>query len=170
MKNLTNLLIVLAAVLSINSAFADTVKIKAPAINGKLIANNLELTDWQAVLSCHFNYQGTRSEAVRYPQTLLNKSEGSTYSLKIKNITLNEFIPRGDLLTCAYKLILIGKNVLTHQVAFGEIYLIGKETGMMSESELQVMKDANQLAKILAERTKELTITYGKDGGIVEEL
>lgn len=148
---------------------AENVRIKTPAINGKLIANNLEMTDWQTVISCHFNYQGSRKEFTRYPQTILSKLDGNTYSLKIKHASLHELLPRWDLLTCAYKLILIGKNVITHQIAFGEILLVGKETGVMNESELQTMQDVNQLTKILIDKTKELVITYGKDGGIVED-
>lgn len=151
------------------SAHADIVRYKAPAINGKLIANNLEMTDWQAVMSCHFNYQGSRKESIRYPQTWLKKIDASTYSLKIKEGSLFEALPHWELLTCAYKLILIGKNATTRQLAFGEIFLMGKESGTMSESELQAMMDINQVTKVLNDKTRELTITYGKDGGIVEE-
>ena len=155
---------------SISFAHADNVRVKAPAINGKLIANNLEMTDWQAVMSCHFNYQGSRKESVRYPQTFLTKLEGNTYTLKIKAGSLSELLPHWELLTCAYKLILIGKNSTTHQIAFGEIYLMGKENGVMTESELQAMQDVNQVTKVLNDKTKELVITYGKDGGIVEDI
>lgn len=167
MKKLTFLFTLL---LTINAAHADNVRVKAPAINGKLVANNIEMTDWQAVMSCHFNYQGSRKESIRYPQTFLNKIEGNTYSLRIKAGSLSELLPHWELLTCAYKLILIGKNITTHQVAFGEIYLMGKETGVMSESELQAMQDVNQVTKVLNDKTKELVITYGKDGGIVEDI
>lgn len=155
--------------LSIGTTRADAVKFKTPAINGKLIANNITMTDWQTVMSCRFNYQGTKKELIRHPQTILKKIEGSTYSLKIKASSLDEIHSRWDLLTCSYKLILIGKNITTHQLAFGEILLMGKESGVMSESELQVMMDINQVTKILSERTRELTVTFGKDGGIVED-
>jgi len=53
------------------AAQADSVRFRAPAINGKLIANDLNLTDWQTVMSCHFNYRGQRKESLRYPQTIL---------------------------------------------------------------------------------------------------
>ncbi len=154
--------------LSLN-AHADNVKYKTPAINGKLIANNIEMTDWQAVMSCHFNYQGGRKESIRYPQTFLTKTEGTNYTLKIKAGSLSEFLPHWDLLTCAYKLILIGKNATTHSLAFGEIFLMGKESGVMSESELQSMMDINYVTKVLNEKTKELSVSFGKDGGIVED-
>lgn len=149
---------------------AETVRYKAPVINGKLIANNIEMTDWQAVMSCHFNYQGRRKESIRYPQTFLTEHVGNSYTLRIKAGSLSEFLPNWELLTCAYKLILIGKNTITHQSAFGEIYLLGKESGVMSESELQSMQDINQVTKALNEKTRELVITNGKDGGIVEDL
>ncbi len=168
MKNL-----IIFFVLLLNSlftpAFADYVRVKAPLLNGKLIANNLEMTDWQAVMSCHFNVQGSRKESIRYPQTFLTKLDGHAYALKVKAGSLSELLPNWELLTCAYKLILIGKNSTTHQLAFGEIFLVGKESGVMSEGELQSMQDPIQLAKILNERTKELVIAYGKDGGIVED-
>ncbi|MBC7538590.1 MAG: hypothetical protein H7281_07205 [Bacteriovorax sp.] len=166
MKNLT----ILFTLLLVSVAHADIVRIKTPAINGKLVANNLEMTDWQAVISCHFNYQGSRKESIRYPQTFLTKLEGSNYTLKIKAGSLSEMLPHWELLTCAYKIIFIGKNITTHQIAFGEIFLMGKESGVMSESELQAMQDANQVTKVLNDRTKELVITYGKDGGIVEDI
>jgi hypothetical protein len=168
MKKLTILIALFLSTL-IPSAFADYVRVKAPLLNGKLLANNLDMTDWQAVMSCHFNVQGSRKESIRYPQTFLTKLDGHTYSLKVKAGSLSELLPNWELLTCAYKLILIGKNSTTHQLAFGEIYLVGKESGVMSEGELQSMQDPNQLAKILNERTKELVIAYGKDGGIVED-
>ena len=157
-------------ILLMSVAYAETIKVKASAINGKLIANNLEMTDWQTVLSCHFNNRGIQKEFTRHPLTSLTKLEGNTYSLKIKVSSLIETLPHSELQTCAYKLILIGKNSITHQIAFGEIFLMGRETGVMSESELQVMQDVNQLTKILADKTKELVITYGKDGGIVEDI
>lgn len=157
-----------ALVLFTQATLADTVRFRAPALNGKLIATNIEFTDWQTVMSCHFNYQGSRKESIRYPQTWLKKLDNGTYSLKVKAGSLTEMLPRWELLTCAYKLILIGKNVSTHQLAFGEIFLMGKETGVMSESELQTMMDLNQVTKILNDKTRELSVTYGKDGGIVE--
>jgi hypothetical protein len=166
MKKLT----ILFTLLLVSVAHADIVRVKTPAINGKLVANNLEMTDWQAVISCHFNYQGSRKESIRYPQTFLTKQEGSNYTLKIKAGSLSEILPHWELLTCAYKLILIGKNITTHQIAFGEIFLMGKESGVMSDSELQAMQDVNQVTKVLNDKTKELVITYGKDGGIVEDI
>ncbi|MDO9184091.1 MAG: hypothetical protein Q7U04_16880 [Bacteriovorax sp.] len=166
MKKLT----ILFALLISATTYADNVRVKTPAINGKIIVNNLELTDWQAVISCHFNYQGTRKESIRYPQTLLNKIDANTYALKIKAGSLSEFLPHWELLTCAYKLILIGKNSVTHQVAFGEIFLMGKESGSMSEGELQAIQDTALVTKILNDKTKELAVIFGKDGGIVEDI
>lgn len=150
-------------------AMAEVVRFKAPLINGKLIANNIEMTDWQTVMSCHFNYRGQRKESIRYPQTFLTEHTGNSYNLRIKAGSLSEYLPNWELLTCAYKLILIGKNITTHQLAFGEIYLLGKESGVMSESELQAIQDINYVSKVLNEKTRELVITNGKDGGIVEE-
>ena len=151
------------------NVWADYVRFRAPAINGKLVASNIEMTDWQTVMSCHINSQGSRKELLRYPQTWLKKIDNGVYSLKVRSVSLSENHPHGDLLTCAYKLILIGKNTSNHQLAFGEIYLMGKETGVMNESELQSMMDFNQVTKNLTEKARELTVGFGKDGGIVEE-
>jgi hypothetical protein len=153
-----------------SSAFADNVRFRTPQISGKLIAENIEMTDWQTVMSCHFNFRGQRKESIRYPQTWLKKIDSNTYSLKIKAGSLTEILPRFELLTCAYKLILIGKNQTTHQLSFGEIFLMGKESGVMSESELQSIQELSTVSKILSEKTRELTVTNGKDGGIVEEF
>lgn len=165
MKKLT---LFFALVFLSTASVAGIVRFRAPALNGKLVANNIEMTDWQTVMSCHFNYQGSRKESIRYPQTWLKKIDNGVYSLKVKAGSLSEALPNWDLLTCAYKLILIGKNVSTRQIAFGEIYLMGKESGVMSDSELQAMMDLNQVTKTLTERTRELTVGFGKDGGIVE--
>jgi hypothetical protein len=62
MKKLTFLFTLLLFSLCVSVAQADIVRVKTPAINGKLVANNLDMTDWQAVMSCHFNYQGSRKE------------------------------------------------------------------------------------------------------------
>jgi len=167
MKNLTFLSALVF--LLCGPAHADNVRYRTPALSGKLIASNLEMTDWQTVMSCHFNFQGSRKESIRYPQTWLKKSENGVYALKVKAGSLSEMLPRWDLLTCAYKLILIGKNTTTHQLAFGEIYLMGKESGVMSESELQTIMDLAQVTKILNEKTRELKVGFGPDGGIVEE-
>lgn len=170
MKKLTMVFaLVLSSFVSAVS-LADIIKVRTPAINAKLIANNLEMTDWQTVMSCHFNNQGIRKGSIRYPQTFLTKIDGNTYSLKIKAGLLSEVFPHGELLTCAYKLILIGKNIATHQIAFGEIFLMGRDTGTMNESELQAIQDVNQVTKLLNDKTRELAITYGKDGGIVEDI
>lgn len=149
--------------------FAGTLRFKTPQVNGKLTANNIEMTDWQAVMVCHFNYKGSRKQSIRYPQTFLTNHEGSSYTLKVKPGSLTEIFPGLEPLTCAYKLILIGRNLLTHQSTFGEIILLGKESGTMSESDLQTMQDLNQVTKLLNERTRELTVSNGKEGGIVEE-
>lgn len=170
LKHMKTMTIFFTLLFIYSNAFADNVRFRAPQISGKLIANNIEMTDWQTVMSCHFNYRGQRKESIRYPQTWLKKIDNNTYSLKIKAGSLSEFLPHFELLTCAYKLILIGKNQTTHQLSFGEIYLLGKETGVMSESELQTMQEFSTVSKLLNEKTKELTVTNGKDGGIVEEI
>lgn len=168
--NLKTILFALVLSAFAPNLLAETARFKAPAIHGKLIANNIEMTDWQSVMSCHFNHRGQRKELVRYPQTFLSNHEASSYTLKIKAALLSEFPSNWEVIACSYKLILIGKNITTHQLAYGEIYLLGREAGTMSESELQIILDIHQVTKLLSEKTKELVITSGKDGGIVEEI
>ena len=162
-------LFALLLMFSVVSSYADTVKFKAPALKGKIIANNLELTDWQTVMHCHFNNRGIKKEFLRYPSTQLRRIETQAYLLKIKPMSLFKNLPHADLIRCSYKLTLIGKNLLTRQLAFGEIVLLGRENGTMSESELQTLQDSSTLSKILNEKIREITITFGKEGGIVEE-
>ncbi len=164
-----NKVLILFALVFQGLAYAETLRFKTPPISGKLIANNLQMTDWQTVVSCSYNFQGTKKTIYRYPQTTLKKVDSLAYSLKIKAATLQE-LPHLDVLNCSYKLTLIGKNLNTHQLAFGEILLLGKDSGVMSESELQSLMEINQVTRTLNEKTKELAITYGKDGGIVEDI
>lgn len=164
-----NKIVFLFALVLTSNLYAEALRFKAPAINGKLIANNLQMTDWQTVMSCSYHSQGVKKTLFRYPHTVLKKLDALTYSLKIRPVSMRE-LPHLDLINCSYKLTLIGKNLNTHQLAFGEILLLGKESGVMSESELQAMMEINQVTKTLNEKTKELAITYGKDGGIVEDI
>lgn len=154
------------------NAFADSVVIKAPEINGKVILNseNLKLTDWQAVMSCHFDYKGDRKESIRYPQTIIRKIENTKneYSLFIKKGSLSEFLPNWKLLTCAYKMILLGKNTDLNKTVMGEIYLLGQEHGQMDESELSNMKDREFVAKVLEDKTRALNLSL-IDGVILAE-
>lgn len=155
-----------------SSAFADIVRVKAPEINGKviLISTNLHLTDWQAVMSCHFDYKGSRKESIRYPQTIIRKIANTTdeYSLFIKKGSLSEYLPNWKLLTCAYKIILLGKNTDMDRTIMGEIYLLGQEHGQMDAEELKDMQNANYVSKVLEDKTRELKLNITA-GGIVAE-
>ncbi len=167
-------ILLIAATLSLMSlsAHADIVRVKAPEINGKVILNatNLHLTDWQAVMSCHFDYKGSRKESIRYPQTIIRKIANTTneYSLFIKKGSLSELLPNWKLLTCAYKIILLGKNTDLNRTIMGEIYLLGQEHGQMDAEELKDMQDANYVSKVLEDKTRELKLNI-EAGGIVAE-
>ena len=150
-------------------ALADSVKLKIPAINGKILTNNLELTDLKSVLNCRFNDRGVKKEILRYPYTQMHRVDVQVYQLKIKPAVLAKNIPRADLIRCSYKLTLIGKNITTRQLAFGEIVLFGRENGTMSESEMQSLQDSSSISKMLLDKTREISIAFGKEGGIVEE-
>lgn len=150
-------------------AFADLVSVKTPELNGKItVASNLVLTDWQTIMSCHFDYKGSRKESVRYLQTILKNTDINEYSMNIKKGSLSEALPNWRLLTCAYKLLFIGKNMdLNGRSIMGEIYLLGQEHGEMSKDELTHMQNKNFVAKYLADRIEDMKLEISPEGGIV---
>ncbi len=154
-----------------NGAFADIVSVKTPELNGKITASpNLVLTDWQTIMSCHFDYKGTRKQSVRYLQTILKKTDIGEYSMNIKKGSLSEALPKWRLLTCAYKLLFIGKNMdLNGRSIMGEIFLLGQEHGEMSPDELEHMQNKNFVAKYLADKVEDIKLTIAPEGGIVTE-
>lgn len=154
--------------LCMSQAHADIVNFKAPEVMGTLKVSGINLTDWQAVMSCHFNDKGSRVESIRYPQTWVKKIGPSEYSLKIKKGSLFEFLPRKRLLTCAYKLIFIGKRD-QNKIAFGEIYLLGQEYGEMDEIDLKDLQNKAWVGKVLTEKTELLELKISEDGGITSE-
>lgn len=149
---------------------ADIVSVKAPEINGKIrVSSNLVLTDWQAVMSCHFDHKGVRKESIRYPQTILKKISNDEYSLFVKKGSLSEMLPNWRLLTCAYKMILIGKNTDLSRSILGEIYFLGQEHGEMDAEELKDMQNKEYVAKVLTDKTRDLRLVIAPEGGIVTE-
>lgn len=149
------------------SAKADIVSFKAPEINGKIRTDdNLVLTDWQAIMSCHFDVKGVRKESVRYPQTILKKISNNQYSLYVKKGSLSEMLPGWRLLTCAYKLLLIGKNLDLDKSLMGEIYLLGQEFGEMDPEDLKDIQNKEYVEKVLTDKTRDLSLTI-TEGGIV---
>lgn len=152
----------------IPKAFGAIVSFKTPEINGTIAAPSLRLTDWQAVMSCHFDHNGSRKESIRYPQTWIRPASGDNYSLKIKKGSLSEMLPGWRLLTCAYKLLLIGKDP-SGKTAFGEIYLLGQEHGEMDEIDLDDLQNREWAAKVLTDKTSHLKLSIDTNGGIVSE-
>ena len=153
------------------NTFAGSVYVRTPELSGKLtVPSVLNLTDWQTIMSCHFDYKGSRKESVRYPQTIIKGLGNNDYSLFIKKGSLSETLPGWRLLTCAYKILLIGKNSdLNNRSVFGEIFLMGQEQGEMSADELRDIQNKNFVAKILTDKTQDLKIAIAPEGGIVAE-
>lgn len=151
------------------SAHAASFSYKAPELKGTIVSPGLELTDWQAVMSCHFDHKGVRKESIRYPQTWVEKTGTGEYTLKVKKGSLSEMLPGWKLLTCAYKLILIGKDQHSLKTAFGEIYLLGQEHGEMNEIDLRDMMNKEWVGKVLSDKTAPLRLLIAIDGGIVSE-
>jgi hypothetical protein len=171
-KTSLNLLLTITLFLGTQTAMAENVFIKTPELNGKIYVSskNLDLTDWQAVMSCHFDYRGSRKEVIRYPQTFVRPLENNEYSLAVKKGSLTEIFPASwRLLTCAYKIILIGKNTDLGKSAFGEIYLMGQEHGEMDPEELKEMQNTEHVAKLLTDKVRDLTISIAQNGGIILE-
>ena len=158
-------------VLVTGQASAAVVTVKSPELKGKVsVSSNLVLTDWQTIMSCHFDYKGSRKESVRYLQTILKNTDINEYSLFIKKGSLSEALPKWRLLTCAYKLLVIGKNMDQNgRSMMGEIYLLGQEHGEMTVDELQHMQNKNFVAKFLADKVEDLKLAIAPEGGIVAE-
>lgn len=154
-----------------NSAFADIVSVKSPELSGKVtVTSNLVLTEWQTIMSCHFDYKGSRKESVRYLQTNLKNTEINEYSMTIKKGSLSEALPNWRLLTCAYKILFLGKNMdLSGRAIMGEIFLLGQENGEMSADELKHMQNKNFVAKYLADKVEDMKLTISSEGLIVAE-
>ncbi len=149
------------------SIWAEIIKFQTPKLNGKLISENIELTDWQAVLNCHFQLNGKNQESSKYPLTQFKKLDDNQYDISIKAANLIEVLPNLEIQNCHYKLILIGKLYSTRQTLFGEIILFGQDQGKMSDKDLEILNNKNVLARILQEKFKEIKISAGVDGGIV---
>lgn len=132
-------------------------------------SRTIDLTDWQAVMSCHFDVKGVRKESIRYPQTWVKKINEESYSLRIKSGSLSEFLPGRRLIACAYKLILIGKNTETKRLAIGDIFFIGEEFGEMSDSEISDIKNKKWVAKVLREKMDILKLAVDTNGSIISE-
>ncbi len=149
------------------SIWAELIKFQTPKLNGKLISENIELTDWQAVLNCHFQLNGKNQESSKYPLTQFKKLDDNQYDISIKAANLIEVLPNLEIQNCHYKLILIGKLYSTRQTLFGEIILFGQDQGKMSDKDLEILNNKNVLARILQEKIKEIKISACVDGGIV---
>ncbi len=171
MKSLRKLLNV-ASVLFVffgNSAWAENVHFKSAPVDGQVLTGSLKLTDAQAVMSCHFDFRGSRKKSVRYPQTFLHEESAGQFSLKVRAGSLVEIgLPGFHLLSCSYKLILIGVDTKNNRSAFGDVFLLGQESGTMNEDELKDIQNPAVVSKVLAAKMKDLVLSVGEDGVIVE--
>lgn len=160
-KNLLKLFLsITLSVFICSNALADNISIKTPELNGKIIfkAQNFKLTDWQAVMSCHFDYKGSRKGVQRFIQTFVQPEAENNYLIRIKKGSLSEFLPGWDLLTCAYKLILIGRDTVTNKSLFGEIYLLGKEHGQMEMEDIRDFENIDYVTKALGDKLNDLKL------------
>ena len=167
-KNLLKLILLFTILTT--QAFADNISIKTPELNGKIIfqAVNFKLTDWQAVMSCHFDYKGSRKGVLRYPQTFVQAEAPNEYIIRIKKGSLSEILPGWDLLTCAYKLILIGRDTVTNKSLFGEIFLLGQEHGQMEMEDIRDFENKEYVTKALGDKLNDLKL-QAYEGQILAE-
>lgn len=151
------------------SAHADMIRFRTTNFVGKATAEQIELTDWQSVMICHYNLGNKTQEVMKYPSTFFKKTLGdeNSYSIQIKSMSLTELLPNIDIINCAYKLILIGKNTINRQNVFGEVYLFGTEQRKMTDKEIELINNKELLSKMIESRLKDLVLTIGNDGGII---
>lgn len=162
-----NLLLIGILCLSTINLKAELIRFKGPALSGKIISEQVDITDRQAVMICHYNLSGNSQEVMKYPITFTKKLDQTTYTISIKAMNLSETLPNLELINCAYKLIIIGKDKNTLQTRFGELILAGSEKLKMSEKELELIQNKDWLTKYLGEKLKELNIGLSHDGGII---
>lgn len=146
---------------------AEIIHFRSPAFSGKIQSESIELTDWQTAMSCRYSIKDKVSEISRFPQTTIKKIDSNNYTLTIKAMNLFEAQQNLELLSCSYKLILVGKNKMNHQTSFGEINLMGQDSGKMTEKELDLIQNKDHFTRVINDKIKDLVISFGSDGGIV---
>lgn len=124
------------------NASADNIRLKVPAIEGQIETSDIEITDSQVQLICHFFSEKLNvfKRRVRYAHTYHKKISANSYSIKMKKLSLTEILPTFELKRCAYKLILIGKDH-EDKTLLGDLVLLGSEEETMDNGDIVQMKD-----------------------------
>jgi hypothetical protein len=157
-SRLKNLLVIIISCLVIPQVFAENVKMKFFAVDTTIPTEQVIITQAQAKLRCVFTKSNQSGGLVRrrYPLTRIQVSSDS-FKLNIKKSSLTEWLPGFNLKSCAYVLITIGQDSLGKTV-MGDIVLLGKLYGVMSQDELDFIQNRSDANIFLQKRLQYLRL------------
>ena len=152
------ILVTLTLLLS-TTLMAENVKLRFSAIDNELKSEGLNIEQVQAKLRCHFvrTRDGGNFVSRRYPFTQYFDGQ-----IKVKKSSLSEWLPGLELRSCAYILIVTGKDDEGRPM-LGDIILMGKMRGDMSDDELRWMQNRSEADVYLNKRLEDMTLVKGKD-------
>lgn len=141
------------------SAQAENVKLRYSEINSELKSDGLEIEQVQAKLRCHFVRKKDGGNLIRRRYVFSKYDAGKLW---IKKASLTEWLPGFDLRSCAYILIVLGKDEQGKSM-MGDIVLMGQVRGDMSADDLRWMQDRTEADVYLNKRLEDITLVSGKD-------
>lgn len=152
-------ILLVLGILFTSPLFAENVKLKFSAIDSELKSEGLKIEQIQAKLRCHFvrTRDGGNFVSRRYPFTQYMDGQ-----IKVKKSSLTEWLPGMELRSCAYVLIVTGKDD-EGKPMLGDIILMGKMRGDMSDDELRWMQDREEADVYLKKRLEDIILVKGKD-------
>lgn len=148
-----------------NSIWAINFRAKAPAVSSQIYTDGLTLTDSQVTLSCRFHHENgqNRMNRIRYALTHHEQIGEHEYSMKIKKISLTEWLPKFDLYNCSYKLIAIAKDK-NGKIYLGDLIFHGSEKEEMNANEIiQFKKDLLKVDQTLSKLSIFIESRNGKN-------
>lgn len=161
-----HVLILTFTFLMISSVEAAFIRLSYNALEGEVHTVGLEVTEIQPKLKCHFQRRSRGSDMLRrrYPNGQIERVATDNYMLNIKSSSLTEWLPGFDTLSCAYVLIVLGRDEQNRSV-LGDIVLLGQTWGQMPDSELEFMKDSEEAHRYLQKRLSPLRLKIGNEDG-----
>lgn len=149
--------------------FASGLTIKTPAFNDTFLVSDLNLEQIQPKLRCHLYNEKTGVNKIfrKYIHSSLKKtmtSQGATeYKIISKRGSLWNYLPGFEIQSCAYVLIVMGKQTYTGKSLMGDIVLMGQLKGRMSDEELSLLNDKKYVAMHLKKRIQDMHLMIGQD-------
>lgn len=166
MKNL----IIFTCLIFSTSLMAERMKFQTPAYQKIIHTSDVTITDLQPKLRCHFKNPKTGvnkfSRKYIYAQVQSmdpDSSELQRYKVVSKRGNFFDMLPGFEVQSCAYVLVVIGKDKRTGQSIMGDIVLMGQMNGKMTREELNMLKDRSYVANHLNKRLEEMVLAPGKD-------